>query len=120
MTVAMTTKEICIGAKGEINLENEPASGANSPREVNFYTVFTHPVPADDPTTPVGGTVDQPTLSVSLEGDQLTISWAPASAGFTLEETDSLSGSTWTAGPAGNPATITTSGSAKYYRLVRP
>ena len=119
MTVAMTTKEICIGAKGEINLENEPANGANSPREVNFYTVFTHPAPVDDPTVPVGGVVDAPELSVSAEGNQLTISWAPATAGFTLQQADSIGG-LWSAGPAGNPATVTATESARYYRLVKP
>ena len=48
MTVAMTTREICIGAKGEINLQNQPELGANSPTQINFYTVFTHPAPATD------------------------------------------------------------------------
>jgi hypothetical protein len=120
MTVAMTTKEICIGAKGEINLQNEPENGANSPTELNFYTVFTHPAPADDPTVPVGGVVDAPELSVSAEGNQLTISWAPATAGFTLEQADSVSGASWSAGPAGNPVTVTATESARYYRLVKP
>ena len=119
MAVAMTTKEICIGAKGEINLENDPEAGANSPREVNFYTVFTHPAPADDPTTPVGGVVDAPELAVSVDGNQLTISW-PAAEGFTLEQADSISGASWSAGPAGNPVTVEATESARYYRLVRP
>lgn len=52
---AMTTRQICIAAKGEINGENEPTLGADSPLEVNFYTVFAHPDPQDDPTTPVAG-----------------------------------------------------------------
>jgi hypothetical protein len=119
MTVAMTTKEICVGAKGEINLENDPEAGANSPTEVNFYTVFTHPAPADDPTTPVGGVVDGPELAVSVAGNQLTISW-PAAEGFTLEQADSISGASWSAGPAGNPVTVEATESARYYRLVRP
>ena len=55
MSVAMTTREIMIAAKGEINLSNNPAAGADSPGEINFYTVISHPDPMDDPTTPVGG-----------------------------------------------------------------
>ena len=52
---AMTTREICIAAKGEISSVNDPTLGADTPAEVNFYTVFAHPDPQDDPTMPVGG-----------------------------------------------------------------
>lgn len=55
MSVAMTTKEICIAAKGEINLLGKPEQGVTSPREMNFFTVIGQPEPKDDPTTPVGG-----------------------------------------------------------------
>ncbi len=53
-TVAMTTREILIAAKGEINSENDPTLGADTPTETNFYTVFAHPDPKDDPTPPIG------------------------------------------------------------------
>lgn len=53
-SVSMTTREICVAAKGQINAENLPEDGADTP-EVNFYTVFRHPDPRDDPTPPVGG-----------------------------------------------------------------
>ncbi len=52
---SMTTKEICIAAKGEINSQNEPENGPDTPLEVNFYTVISHPDPQDDPTPPVPG-----------------------------------------------------------------
>jgi len=52
---AMTTREICIAAKGEINSANDPSLGADTPTEVNFYTVISHPDPKDDPTPPIGG-----------------------------------------------------------------
>ncbi|MBI2950109.1 MAG: hypothetical protein HYY23_20945 [Verrucomicrobia bacterium] len=55
MSVATTTKEICIAAKGEINLQNKPELGVTSPREVNLFTVISHPDPKDDPTAPAGG-----------------------------------------------------------------
>lgn len=62
MSVAMTTKQICIAAKGEINLQNKPELGPDSPQEINFYTVLSHPAPADDPTPPIGGPI---TLSIT-------------------------------------------------------
>ncbi|MGB9623496.1 MAG: hypothetical protein ACPMAQ_01405 [Phycisphaerae bacterium] len=49
-SVAMTTRQICIAAKGEINLQNQPQDGRNSPYAVNLYTVISHPDPQDDPT----------------------------------------------------------------------
>ncbi len=51
-TVSMTTRQILIGAKGNINLNNHPEQGRNSPYLVNFYTVISHPDPQEDPTCP--------------------------------------------------------------------
>lgn len=51
-SVAMTTNQICIGAKGDINLDNQPDQGRTSPWLVNLYTVISHPDPQDDPTCP--------------------------------------------------------------------
>jgi hypothetical protein len=89
-TVAMTTKQICIGAKGEINLQNKPALGASvnantgGPlKEVNFYTVFSHPAPANDPTVsaiaPIS--VGKPTLD---KGD-LVLSWTGGNGPFMVQ-----------------------------------
>jgi len=49
-TVAMTTKEICIAAKGEINRANKPEDGPDTEPQTTFYTVFSHPDPQEDPT----------------------------------------------------------------------
>jgi len=49
-SVAMTTRAICVAAKGSINTDLQPDQGANTPSEVNFYTVISHPDPKDDPT----------------------------------------------------------------------
>lgn len=122
MSVAMTTKQICIAAKGEINRDNKPDDGANTPNEVNFYTVLSHPTPAEDPTTPVGGGA-APTLKVTQAGGSLTLSWPIASSGFTLQKASSLSAPiSWTAvtGVANNSVSLTTSGSSsQYFRLVK-
>jgi len=93
MTVAMTTKQICIAAKGEINYQNKPDLGPDSPTEVNFYTVFTHPNPADDPTTPVGGG-EAPKLSIKRNANgSITVEWT---GGGTLEAAPTVTGP-WTA-----------------------
>jgi hypothetical protein len=115
MTVAMTTKQICVAAKGEINYENKPELGPNSPNEVNFYTVFSHPAPADDPTPPVGGG-PAPALSISRTGNNVTIGWAPAGTGWTLESAPAITGP-WTAVGTQNPTTVAIGAGNQFFRL---
>lgn len=121
MTVAMTTKQICVAAKGEINLQNKPDQGAFiNPAtglplsEINFYTVFSHPNPQDDLTTPAGGG-GQPTLTATRSGNNLTISWTPA--GGTLESKASLADANWTAVGTQNPATVAIEAGNRFYRV---
>ena len=114
MNPAMTTKQILIAAKGEINLQNHPQNDVNSPKEVNFYTVFTHPAPQDDPTSPLGA---EPILSVSLSGTTLTISWPTSFTGFTLESKNALTDPSWTTVGTANPAVITIGTGNKFFRL---
>ena len=118
MTVAMTTRQICVAAKGEINYTNHPELDADSPTEVNFYTVFTHPSPADDPTAPVGGPA--PSLQIARTGDNLSISWDTAATGYTLKSKNALTDATWTTVGTQNPTVITgpVTGT-KYYRLEK-
>lgn len=120
MSPAITTKQILISAKGEINLQNKPDQGANSPREVNFYTVFTHPDPKEDPTTPVGGTSGAPTMTITRNAGVTTITWT-AAAGFTLQSAPALGG-TWTdVATTGNSYTVTGNAkSAEFFRLRKP
>ena len=121
MTVAMTTRQICVAAKGEINLQNKPDQGATiNPstgeplKEINFYTVFTHPNPQDDPTTPVGGTTPQFT-KVTLNPDgSLTLEWT---GGGTLETVGSLGGAWEIISGATSPKTVPTGAPAAYYRV---
>jgi len=118
MSVAMTTKQICVAAKGEINLANKPELGPTSPTEINFYTVFSHPAPANDPTPGVGGPA--PTLQISRSGSNVVISWDAAATGFTLKSKNALSDATWTTVGTQNPTTIPapTTGN-RYYRLEK-
>src|SRR5207244_2912488 len=103
-------------AKGEINLQNQPELGANSPREVNFYTVFSQPDAQNDPTPAVGSA---PPLSVSRSAGSVTISWPAAVTGFTLESSGSLPATNWTpvSVGAGNSVTVNFGAGNKFYRL---
>lgn len=117
MSLAMTTKAICIAAKGEINRQNKPELGADTPSEVNFYTVISHPSIQEDPTTPIGGAVAKPTLKIVVSGSKITLSWEASAAGFTLESKNSLTDTNWTTVGTANPTTVTVGGGAKLYRL---
>lgn len=68
----------------------------------------------------VGGA---PTLTIAAAAPgQATISWTPATPGYVLQETWSLSPANWTNSPSGStngvvvPATLPT----KFYRLFKP
>ena len=115
MSVAMTTKQICVAAKGQINYENKPALGPDSPVEVNFFTVFSHPAPTDDPTTPV--VTAAPVLHISISGGNAVLSWDNAITGYTLESKSALGDSTWTTVGTSNPTTVAAGSAAKFYRL---
>ena len=115
MSVAMTTKQICIAAKGEINLQNKPDLGADSKKEINFYTVFSHPAPKDDPTMPVGGFTTAPTLKYSVAAGKITISWE--GTGYTLESKQKLTDASWTVIGTQNSVTESIGTTSKFYRL---
>lgn len=61
-----------------------------------------------------------PTLSIAPGAPGFaTISWAPATLGFVLQETPSLNPAAWTNSPSGslNPVSVSTTNPAKFYRL---
>jgi hypothetical protein len=115
MSVAMTTRQICIAAKGEINLNNRPDQGASinpntgAPlREINFYTVFSHPAPAEDPTP---GANAAPTIAVRRNSDgSMTITWTGS-----LQSSATLNG-TYQAVAGTSPLTVQPSAGAQFYR----
>ena len=124
MSVAMTTKQICVAAKGEINLQNKPDLGANSPTEVNFYTVFTHPNPQDDPTTPIGGS--SLSLGIARSGSNVVLSWPVSATGFAVQAAGSLTAAAWadmspqpaiTVQGGQNTVTIPVGNTNQFYRL---
>jgi hypothetical protein len=117
MSVAMTTKQILVAAKGEISYENTPDAGPDSPKEVNFYTVLSHPVPADDPTTPVSTAA--PAITITRSGSNLTLSWPSSATGYTLQSKNALTDASWTTVGTSNPTTISGGTGAKFYRLLK-
>ncbi len=122
MSVAMTTKQILVAAKGEINLQNQPAQGANSPREINFYTVISHPAPADDPTPPVGGAATV-RVAVTRVATGLAITSDPSSlpAGWVLQLGSSVSGPWVTQPGVTTPVTVPIgTDAAVFLRAAKP
>jgi hypothetical protein len=116
MSVAMTTRAILIAAKGEINLQNKPELGADSPAELNFYTVISHPSPQNDPTTPAGGgTGGQPTLTISRSADNAVLTWTED--GFTLESATTVSGPWSTVSTTGKTHSTTATTGRSFFRL---
>ena len=69
----------------------------------------------------VPATTGAPTLFVQLSGASIIISWAPATSGFTLEQSDSLSSPSWSATPnvTTNSATVPTRDTSRFYRLIK-
>ena len=70
---------------------------------------------------PVGSTITppaRPTISYSLSGNQLTLTWTGS---FNLQSKDSLSDANWSnVGVSTSPYTTTVTGGSKFYRLQTP
>jgi hypothetical protein len=66
-----------------------------------------------------GDFLTPPTLSVTLSGKNVVISWPSSYTGYTLESTPALSGATWQAvsGVSGNTATIPIGVGNSFFRL---
>jgi hypothetical protein len=119
--LAMTTKQICISAKGVVNSTNNPAGGADTPPVtsssggLNLYTVINHPAPVELRTT----------MMITRSGSNVIVSWAdPAGLGLTLQKTSpTIQPASWStvAGvvQVGNTYYSTNAiGANTYFRLV--
>ena len=90
------------------------------------------PVLSGGPFTLTGGfwafavavqTTNAPYLTIVASGPGVaTISWAPATPGFVLQENPGLAPAGWTNSPsaATNPVVVPAAGPTKFYRLHRP
>jgi len=66
---------------------------------------------------------EPPTLTIVPAGPgEATLSWSPATPGFVLQETLSLSPTNWANSPSGqtNPIVVPSAPQTKYYRLFKP
>jgi len=114
----MTTRYICIAAKGLINSTNNWAGGPDSAAQTTVYTVINNPAYV------------APKASVTTSGGNLVVSW-PASAGdCQLQSTAAVSPTAW-AGVSPQPATTLVNGDTYqktvalasgnlFFRLVSP
>ncbi len=127
MSVAMTTRQICVAAKGEINLQNKPAQGATinastgAPlKELNFYTVFSHPAPQDDPTPAVGGGSSL-TVTATKSGANLVLTWTGGSGPFVVQKKAAITDA-WTDATSTSDRTFSIPASAAtgFYRVTAP
>ncbi len=112
-SIAMTTRQICIAAKGTINSTNNPAGGPDTSAETTLYTVINHPAA-------VAG-APQITASKLTSGttNLLVISWAVDSGLFTLESTPAVVPANWTP-VSPQPATQQTGNTYSMTVAVRP
>jgi hypothetical protein len=83
--VSMTTRQICIAAKGSINSTNNPAGGPDSSAETTLYTVVNHPA----------AVVSAPRIIATKVGGTLVISWPSAAGSFTLQSTAKIAPTSW-------------------------
>jgi hypothetical protein len=113
-TVAMTTKEILIAAKGEINRANKPQDGADTEPQTTFYTVFSHPDPQDDPTAKATPS-EPPTLSIVNNGNgTVTVTFEGR-----LQAAAAVNGPWADVAGATSPLTISAGEAQQYARAMR-
>lgn len=119
-SVAMTTKQICVAAKGSINDQNKPELGPNTLAQTTFYTVISHPAPADDPTTPVSGVPSAPRLSAAYKSGNVTLTWTGGTAPFTIQKKANVNDATWQDVTTTSDRTYTTTatGSSGFFRVM--
>ena len=110
----MTTKEILIAAKGEINRANKPQDGADTEPQTTFYTVFSHPDPQDDPTAKATPS-EPPTLSIVNNGNgTVTVTFEGK-----LQAAASVNGPWADVAGATSPLTVPAGEAQQYARAVR-
>lgn len=119
MSVAMTTRQILVSAKGEINLENKPELGATSPRELNFYTVISHPAPAEDP-TPSANASPLGNITATRSAGGITLGWSGGTAPFKVQKRSTATSGDWTdvVTTSDRTAEVPVSGDAGFFRVL--
>ena len=99
------------GTIGQPDASLTPMTGANYSLVGGFWTIYAVQTPG------------APKLTIVPAGPGLaTISWAPATPGFVLQESLLISPTTWNNSPSGatNPITVPATLASKFYRLIKP
>lgn len=112
-SVAMTTRQICIAAKGVLNSVNNPVAGGNTAAETTVYTVFSHPEPVS---------AQGPKISINKSGNQVIISLDPSEGSFTVQTRSSLTTGSWGNATVGNvppPVSLPIGTDNQFIRLAR-
>ena len=119
--VSMTTRQICISAKGTINSTNNPAAEPDTLPNTALYTVITHPA----------AVAAGPTMTVTRSGSNVIISWNADAGLFTLVSSSNAAAplSSWaavspqpaTTGPVNGQYSMTVpiGAGAQYFKLKR-
>ena len=90
-TVAMTSREIFIAAKGIVNSTNNPSALGNTGANTDVYTIVNHPDPKP---TPGGGPLVITNI-VTVAGQAVTITWTGGNGPYLLQMKSSLTDLTW-------------------------
>src|SRR5262245_3838508 len=117
-SVSMTTRQICIAAKGEINSTNNPAAGPDTLRQTTFYTVINHPDPQADPTPGIGGG-GLVITNISVVGQAATLAWTGGTAPYLVQKKSSLTNTSWfnVLTTSNQNATVALQGDAGFFRV---
>ena len=89
--------------------------------EVAFYSTTLSPSTVLSHFLAMAAPPQPPTITYSLSGTNLTLSWPADATGFGLEATPTLAASAWSAvsGVVSNQVTVHTSGGSAFYRLKK-
>jgi hypothetical protein len=119
MSLAMTTRQILVAAKGEINLANKPELGATSFQQANFYTVISHPNPAEDP-TPSAVASTPITTAATRSATGVALSWTGGNAPFKVQKRNLALSGDWmdVLTTSDRTAEVVPEGDAGFYRVV--
>ena len=120
-SISMTTREILVAAKGEINQADNPSAGVNTPPQTTFYTMFSHPHPQDDPTTKIIPAAPIVIENVSIaEGNTISITWSGGVGPFLLQRKTSIDDPIWQrlVESAGRTVATPISGPMSLFRIV--
>ncbi len=86
-SVAMTTQQIFISAKGVLNSTNNPSGGGNTLGNTDVYTVISNPAAAPEPLT---------ITSISADSTDVVFSWQGGTGPFLVQGTAALGATpTW-------------------------